>query len=119
MVAGTIAVASGALWWRFGPADEVAAAFPARGWAVIADFDNRTGATRRSIEQFRRACCSRCSSPCTSTCFRGNGMFDALRRMRRPDEARILELLALEICRRESAQLLPAGRSSRPETRHV
>lgn len=108
MVAGTIAVASGALWWRFGPADEVAAAFPARGWAVIADFDNRTGDAQidRTVQESLLLALQQSSYV---NVFSRERMFDALRRMRRPDEARISELLALEVCRRESAQLLLAG----------
>ena len=108
IVAGTIALASGALWWRFGPADEVSAAFPARGWAVIADFDNRTRDVQidRTVQESLLLALQQSSYV---NVFSRDRMFDALRRMRRPDEGRISEPLALEICRRESAQLLLAG----------
>ena len=108
MVAGTIAIASGALWWRFGPVDEVSAAFPARGWAVIADFDNRTGDAQidRTVQESLLLALQQSSYV---NVFSRDRMFDALRRMRRPDEVRISESLALEVCRRESAQVLLAG----------
>ncbi len=108
MVAGTIALASGALWWKYGPADEVSAAFPARGWAVIADFDNRTRDVQidRTVQESLLLALQQSSYV---NVFSRDRMFDALRRMRRPDEGRISEPLALEICRRESAQLLLAG----------
>ena len=108
VVAGTIAIASGALWWRFGPVDEVSAAFPARGWAVIADFDNRTGDAQidRTVQESLLLALQQSSYV---NVFSRDRMFDALRRMRRPDEVRISEPLALEVCRRESAQVLLAG----------
>jgi tetratricopeptide (TPR) repeat protein len=108
IVAGTVALATAAAWWRFGPADEVSAAFPARGWAVIADFENRSGDPQieRTVQESLLLALQQSSYV---NVFSRDRMFDALRRMRQQDVERIPEPLALEVCRRENAQLMLAG----------
>ena len=108
IVAGTVGLATAAAWWRFGLADEVSAAFPARGWAVIADFENRSGDPQieRTVQESLLLALQQSSYV---NVFSRDRMFDALRRMRQQDVERIPEPLALEVCRRENAQLMLAG----------
>ena len=108
VIAGTAALVAGAAWWRFGPAADVAAAFPPRGWAVIADFENRTGDAQldRMVQESLLLALQQSSYV---NVFSRDRLFDALRRMRRPDGERVSEPIALDVCRRENAQVLLAG----------
>lgn len=108
VVAGTSAVVAAAAWWRFGPAADVSAAFPARGWAVIADFDNRTGDAQidRMVQESLLLALQQSAYV---NVFSRDRLFEALRRMRRPEGERVTESVALDVCRRENAQVLLAG----------
>jgi tetratricopeptide (TPR) repeat protein len=108
VVAGGAALVAGAAWWRFGPAGDVSAAFPARGWAVIADFDNRSGDPQldRMVQESLLLALQQSSYV---NVFSRDRLFDALRRMRRPEGERVTEAVALDLCRRENAQVLLAG----------
>jgi len=108
VIAGTAALVAGAAWWRFGPAADVSAAFPPRGWAVIADFENRTGDAQldRIVQESLLLALQQSSYV---NVFSRDRLFDALRRMRRPDGERVSERIGLDVCRRENAQVLLAG----------
>jgi tetratricopeptide (TPR) repeat protein len=108
LVAGTAVLVAGTAWWRFGPGADVSAAFPPRGWAVIADFDNRTGDAQidRMVQE---SLVLALQQSAYVNVFSRDRLFDALRRMRRPDGDRVTEPVALDVCRRENAQVLLAG----------
>jgi serine/threonine protein kinase/tetratricopeptide (TPR) repeat protein len=108
LVAGTAALAAGAAWWRFGPSSGVSAAFPPRGWAVVADFENRSRDTQidRLVQESLVLALQQSSYV---NVFSRDRLFEAMRRMRRPDGERVSEAVALDVCRRENAQLLLAG----------
>jgi tetratricopeptide (TPR) repeat protein len=107
-VAGTAALAAGAAWWRLGPSSGVSAAFPPRGWAVIADFENRSRDTQidRLVQESLLLALQQSAYV---NVFSRDRLFEALRRMRRPDGERVSEAVALDVCRRENAQVLLAG----------
>lgn len=96
-----------AAWWQFSGTPPVQA-FPNRGWAVIADFDNRTadphlGQTLRESLQLALQ-----QSDYVNVLSREQ-VFDALRRMERADATHVDEDLALAVARREGAHVLIVG----------
>jgi len=109
LVTGGVATAAAAgLAWRLDFLHMPRHGFPARGWAVVADFDNQTGDPLLDQTVHESLTLALQQSAYVNV-FTREQLFEALRRMRRETVKRVDEALALEICRRESAQVVFAG----------
>ncbi len=93
--------------------------FPARGWALIADFDNRTGDASLDHAIRTELTIQLQQSRYVNVVSREQ-IFDALRRMQRADLSKIDDATGLEVCLRENISLLLTGIIQRSgETRVV
>ena len=108
IAAGGLAAAALAAAWRFDLFRGSRPGFPARGWAVVADFDNQTGDTLLDQTVHESLTLALQQSAYVNVLAREQ-MFETLGRMRRENVRRVDEALALEICRRENAQVILAG----------
>lgn len=98
--------------WRAMNSADPAVTFAPRGWALIADFDNRSGDPELD-QTIQQSLSIALEQSAYVNVFSRDQLFQALRRMKLQEVPRVTEDIALEACRREGLDVLLAGTVTR------
>ncbi len=103
-----VAIVAGVPAWKLATRPPASSGFRPRGWALIADFDNRSGEPALA-QTIQGSLAIALQQSAYVNVFSRNQLFEALGRMKQRDVRQVTEDLALEACRREGLDVLVAG----------